>query len=129
MQGYKVIGGVLEAEDNYYKRISGIVRLYAAIIQYPVPKEIVSSINDAVMLDDVIFLQPHPFGPEHGWEWLANVLNSDPRGGITATALLHFLEVYDLYAYTDTGIQTNALTDAHIQTVDMVMHFTSFRSQ
>ena len=42
MLGYKVVGGVLEAEENYYKRISGIIRLYAAIIQYPVPKEIVS---------------------------------------------------------------------------------------
>ena len=42
MLGYKVVGGALEAEENYYKRISGIIRLYAAIIQYPVPKEIVS---------------------------------------------------------------------------------------
>ena len=42
MQGYKIVGGALETEENYYKRISGIVRLYAAIIQYPVPKEIVS---------------------------------------------------------------------------------------
>ena len=45
MQGYKVVGGALEAEENYYKRISGIIRLYAAIIQYPVPKEIVSCSN------------------------------------------------------------------------------------
>jgi len=42
MQGYKIVGGALETEENYYKRISRIVRLYAAIIQYPVPKEIVS---------------------------------------------------------------------------------------
>ena len=123
MQGYKVIGGVLEAEDNYYKRISGIVRLYAAIIQYPVPKEIVSSSDNAVILNDVIFSQPHPFGPEHGWEWLANILNSDPRGGITATALLHFLEVCDLlmHAYTDTGIQTRAYRQTHAQTHTFIL--------
>lgn len=93
MQGYKVVGGALETEENYYKRISGIVRLYSAIIQYPVPKETVSCSDNIMTLADVMFSQPHPYGPEHGWAWLANILNNDPRSGITATALLHFLEV------------------------------------
>ena len=96
MQGYKVVGGALETDDNYYKRISGIVRLYAAIIQYPVPKEIVSCHDNEMTSGNMIFSQPHPFGPEHGWEWLANILNNDPKSGITATALLHFLEVWVL---------------------------------
>ena len=73
MQGYKVVGGALETEENYYKRISGIVRLCAAIIQYPVPKEIVSYSDSIMTLANVMFPQPHPYGPEHGWEWLANI--------------------------------------------------------
>ena len=55
MQGYKVVGGALETEENYYKRISGIVRLYAAIIQYPVPKEIVSYSDSIMTLANVMF--------------------------------------------------------------------------
>ena len=43
MQGYRVVAGTLESEESYYKRISGIIRLYAAIIQYPVPKDMVSA--------------------------------------------------------------------------------------
>ena len=94
-----MVGGALEVDDNYYKRISGVVRLYAAIIQYPVPKEIVSCSNNEMIYGNAAFLQPHPFGPEHGWEWLANILNNDPRSGITATALLHFLEVRTSQAF------------------------------
>ena len=55
MQGYKVVGGALETEENYYKRISGIVRLYAAIIQYPVPKEIVSYSDSIMTFANVMF--------------------------------------------------------------------------
>ena len=56
MLGYKVVGGTLEAEENYYKRISGIVRLYAAVIQYPVPKDIVSYHNCIITLAHVMCL-------------------------------------------------------------------------
>ena len=55
MQGYKVVGEALETEENYYKRISGIVRLYAAIIQYPVPKEIVSYSDSIMTFANVMF--------------------------------------------------------------------------
>ena len=94
MQGYRVVAGTLESEESYYKRISGIIRLYAAIIQYPVPKDMVSaSVSMGPFLYICFLFQPHPHGPEHGWAWLANILNAEPRSGITATALLHFLEV------------------------------------
>ena len=59
--------------------MSGVVRLYAAIIQTQV----------AIFGASV----SHPHGLERGWMWLARVLNTDPHPSITATALGEFLEV------------------------------------
>ena len=67
----------MESEDIYLKRMSGVIRLYAAIIQTP------------SMFPD----KPHPHGLEHGWAWLARMLNLEPHPTITATALYDFLEV------------------------------------
>ena len=56
----------------------GVVRLYAAVISSPqLPIE----------------RSPHPHGPEHGWAWLARVLNAEPHPTLTAAALGSFLEV------------------------------------
>ena len=74
--GYKVSGdGQVEGEDNYLKRMSGIVRLYAAILQTPSEPH------------------PHPHGLEHGWAWFARVLNMEPHPTLTATAIYDMLEV------------------------------------
>lgn len=78
LQGYRVSEkGAVESEDIFLKRMSGVVRLYAAIIQTP-------PFHSG---------QPHPHGPEHGWAWLARVLNMPPHPTLTATALYDFLEV------------------------------------
>lgn len=74
--GFKVGGdGQVEGEDNYLKRMSGIVRLYAAILQ---------TSSDP---------HPHPHGLEHGWAWLARILNMEPHPTLTATAIHDVLEV------------------------------------
>ena len=74
--GYKVgSDGKVEGEDTYLKRMSGIVRLYAAILQTP---------SDP---------HPHPHGLENGWVWFARVLNMEPHPTLTATAIFDMLEV------------------------------------
>ena len=67
--------GEIEGEDSYLKRMSGIVRLYAAFLQTPTKPH------------------PHPHGLEHGWVWLARVLNMEPHPSLTATAVYDMLEV------------------------------------
>lgn len=76
--GYNVTDGVLEQSNKFLKRMSGFVRLYAAILQSPLPQGI---------------SPPHPHGLENGWTWLARILNTDPLPDVTATVLFHFLEV------------------------------------
>lgn len=76
--GYKYDEDVIEKQDKFLKRMSGFMRLYAAVIQSPLPPGCKG---------------PHPHGLEWGWKWLAHVLNLDPRPDITATLLFDFLEV------------------------------------
>ena len=76
--GYLCSDGQVEQKDKYLKRMTGIVRLYAAIISsLPPPRQ----------------SQPHPHGPEKGWTWLARMLNLEPRPDYTATALYEFLSI------------------------------------
>ena len=44
----------VEAQDIYLKRMSGLIRTYAAIIQSPLPPGVTK----------------HPHGIAHGWKWL-----------------------------------------------------------
>lgn len=37
--------------------------------------------------------QTHPHGLNHGWRWLAQILNMEPLSDVTATLLFDFLEV------------------------------------
>lgn len=37
--------------------------------------------------------QVHPHGLNHGWRWLAQILNMEPLSDVTATLLFDFLEV------------------------------------
>ena len=75
--GYSVEGTEVESEDKYLKKLSGTIRLYAAIISSDVPPAYSS--------------KGHPHGLDHGWAWLTHVLNLEPRP-VTATILLDFLE-------------------------------------
>ncbi|CAH3128846.1 unnamed protein product [Pocillopora meandrina] len=76
--GYQCSEGEIEEQDKFLKRMTGIVRLYAAVISSLPPQG---------------QSQQHPFGLEKGWTWLARMLNLDPRPDYTATALYEFLAV------------------------------------
>lgn len=76
--GYQCSEGEIEEQDKFLKRMTGIVRLYAAIISSLPPQG---------------QSRQHPFGLEKGWTWLARMLNLDPRPDYTATALYEFLAV------------------------------------
>ncbi|XP_062518503.1 mRNA export factor GLE1-like [Corticium candelabrum] len=79
MLGYLVDDdGKVEEEEQYLKRMSGILRFYAAIIQSTPPGGGQSA---------------HPHGVEHGWVWLSRLVNLSPRQDVTATLLFDFLEV------------------------------------
>lgn len=79
MLGYQVTDSKVEQEDIFLKRMSGMIRLYAAIIQLQWPY---GNRQEA-----------HPHGLNHGWRWLAQILNMEPLSDVTATLLLDFLEV------------------------------------
>ncbi|XP_056394992.1 mRNA export factor GLE1 isoform X1 [Hyla sarda] len=77
--GYKVKDSVVEEQDSFLKRMSGMIRLYAAIMQVRWPFDSHQG--------------NHPHGLNHGWHWLAQTVNMEPRSDITATLLFDFLEV------------------------------------
>ncbi|XP_058054348.1 mRNA export factor Gle1 [Anopheles bellator] len=84
--GYRFTDGTLEKQDQYLKRMSGLARLYAAVI-VTVPRR-----DDANL--------PHPHGLECGWRWLTNILNRFPQPDICATVICEFLQTAgaDLHA-------------------------------
>ncbi|XP_041956497.1 nucleoporin GLE1 [Alosa sapidissima] len=77
--GYRVEDSGVEAQDSFLKRMSGMIRLYAAIIllRWPYTNK----------------QGPDPHGLSHGWRWLAQMLNMEPLADVTATLLFDFLEV------------------------------------
>ncbi|KFV39414.1 Nucleoporin GLE1, partial [Tyto alba] len=79
MLGYQVKDSKIEEQDHFLKRMSGLVRLYAAIIQLRWPYGNKQG--------------THPHGLNYGWRWLAQMLNMEPLADVTATLLFDFLEV------------------------------------
>lgn len=79
MLGYQVKESKVEQQDNFLKRMSGMIRLYAAVIQLRWPYG-----NQQAT---------HPHGLSYGWRWLAQVVNMEPLSDVTATILFDFLEV------------------------------------
>ncbi|KAM6316004.1 mRNA export factor GLE1-like [Podargus strigoides] len=79
MLGYQVEGSKMEGQDNFLKRMSGMIRLYAAIIQLRWPLGNKQG--------------THPHGLSYGWSWLDQMLNMEPLADVTATVLFGFLEV------------------------------------
>uniref|UniRef100_A0A4W4G554 mRNA export factor GLE1 n=1 Tax=Electrophorus electricus TaxID=8005 RepID=A0A4W4G554_ELEEL len=77
--GYRVDDSGVEGQDSFLKRMSGMIRLYAAIIQLRWPHSNKQG--------------PGPHGLNHGWRWLAQMLNMEPLADVTATLLFDFLEV------------------------------------
>lgn len=58
--GYRYLDGALEKQDQYLKRMSGLIRLYSAILVAKKRR------NQSA---------PHPHGIHNGWIWLSNFLN------------------------------------------------------
>ncbi|KAM4616692.1 mRNA export factor GLE1 [Polymixia lowei] len=77
--GYRVDDSGVEGQDSFLKRMSGMIRLYAAIIQLRWPYGSKQGAD--------------PHGLNHGWRWLAQMLNMEPLADVTATLLFDFLEV------------------------------------
>ncbi|XP_077140497.1 mRNA export factor GLE1 isoform X1 [Ranitomeya variabilis] len=78
LMGYQVRDSKLELQGSFLKRMSGMIRLYAAIIQVRWP----FGTNQG----------SHLFGLNQGWHWLAQMVNMEPLPDITATVLYIFLE-------------------------------------
>ncbi|XP_046621898.1 mRNA export factor Gle1 isoform X1 [Neodiprion virginianus] len=77
--GYKYSeDGTVERQDKFLKRMSGLMRLYAALTVTRQRKLVTSS---------------HPHGLQNAWRWLAAILNIEPRPDICATLILDMLEV------------------------------------
>ena len=68
--GYQVTHSKVEQQESFIKRMSGMIRLYAAIIQLQWPY---GNRQEA-----------HPHGLNHGWRWLAQILNVDPLSDVKA---------------------------------------------
>ncbi|XP_072308427.1 uncharacterized protein [Eucyclogobius newberryi] len=68
-----------ETDDCFLKRMSGMIRLYAAVIQLRWPHGSKQG--------------PPPHGLSRGWTWLVQMLNMEPQRDATATLLFDFLEV------------------------------------
>ncbi|XP_053684569.1 mRNA export factor Gle1 [Sabethes cyaneus] len=68
--------GTLEQQDQYLKRMTGLVRLYSAVI--------VSNPRRGETA-------PHPHSLECGWRWLCSILNLQPLPDICATLITEFL--------------------------------------
>ncbi|XP_070204617.1 mRNA export factor GLE1-like [Littorina saxatilis] len=77
--GYRVDeDGTIEQQDKFLRRMSGLMRLYAAIM--------VTSPPQGAQL-------AHPHGLEHAWIWLTRMLNLQPNPDITAAAVYDMLQV------------------------------------
>uniref|UniRef100_UPI00358DDB86 mRNA export factor GLE1 isoform X2 n=1 Tax=Myxine glutinosa TaxID=7769 RepID=UPI00358DDB86 len=76
--GYKYSDDVLEKQDNFLKRMSGMMRLYAAILVARPPTHLHKT-------------SQHGFC--FGWRWLSQTLNLEPVPELTPTLIFDFLEV------------------------------------
>ncbi|XP_037513993.1 mRNA export factor GLE1 [Rhipicephalus sanguineus] len=95
--GYKCTENNLETESQFLRRITGLMRLYAALLQTPLPPWHKPADGDR---------SRQPPGPERGWQWLAMYLNTpteDPD--FAATLICTFLEVAGWALARDYGRQ------------------------
>ncbi|XP_039444837.1 mRNA export factor Gle1 [Culex pipiens pallens] len=82
--------GILEKQDQYLKRMTGLARLYGAVI--------VTNLRRGETA-------PHPHGLECGWKWLCNILNLAPLPDICATLITEFLQTAGGLLWTHYGRQ------------------------
>lgn len=76
--GYRMTDGQLEKQDMYLKRHAGIARLYAAVM-----------VTSGRQQDG----QSHPYGLEHAWCWLANIVALAPLPDMSATLIMEILQI------------------------------------
>nr|CAD7569411.1 unnamed protein product [Timema californicum] len=82
---YKSLGyryseqGEVEKQPKFLKRMSGVMRLYTAIMVTRLRRQDQN--------------KPHPHGLKQAWRWLVCMLNLEPKPDICATLILDFLEV------------------------------------
>ncbi|OWF38806.1 nucleoporin GLE1-like [Mizuhopecten yessoensis] len=88
--------GSVEKHDQFLKRMSGMMRLYAAILVAP-PPPLRGTTNS------------HPYGVENAWIWLSRVMNIYPHPDITATMIYDMLHVAGNALYTRYGKQFQKL--------------------
>ncbi|XP_072379422.1 mRNA export factor Gle1 [Diabrotica undecimpunctata] len=74
-QGYQYSNGQIEKQDKYLKRMTGVMRLYSAIMIVK-PKRGCTNI----------------YNIQNGWKWLTSTLKLEPEVDITATLVHTFLE-------------------------------------
>ncbi|XP_037076524.1 LOW QUALITY PROTEIN: nucleoporin GLE1-like [Pollicipes pollicipes] len=77
--GYDYVDGVVERQDKFLKRMSGVARLYAAVLTARPPRAAAPP--------------RAPLGLRLAWRWLASLVNLEPRADITASLLHDLLEV------------------------------------
>lgn len=82
--------GVVEKQDKFLKRMSGIFRLHCAIWIAGTPR----FLNSA-----------NPHGLCYGWQWLASFINLRPEPDICATLLLDFFTVCGSQFFKNYGKQ------------------------
>ncbi|CAH0552137.1 unnamed protein product [Brassicogethes aeneus] len=75
-RGYQYVNGQVEKQDKFLKRMTGIMRLYCALL-ITKPKRGQTQI---------------PHNLQNGWRWLVSILKLEPQVDITATMLHVFLE-------------------------------------
>ncbi|XP_043210382.1 nucleoporin GLE1-like [Amphibalanus amphitrite] len=83
--GYDYVDGVVEKQDKFLKRMSGIARLYVALLIARPPQHTPAPPPGAV--------PARPLGVKHLWRWLAATVNLEPRADVTASILYDALEV------------------------------------
>ncbi|XP_060071931.1 mRNA export factor GLE1-like [Ylistrum balloti] len=88
--------GSVEKQDQFLKRMSGMMRLYAAIMVSPPPPLRGTS-------------NVHPHGVDNAWIWLCRVMNIHPHPDITATMIYDMLHVAGNALYAKYGKQFQKL--------------------
>jgi len=97
--GYVYENDKCEKQDQFLKRMSGLMHFYAAITVSTPPT----------------IKQHHPYGIDKAWSWLTQVIHLDPRPDITATLIFEFFEVTAYFLMQAYKKQFNKLLDVIIK--------------
>jgi len=95
--GYKYEKDVVEPQDKYLKRMTGLGRLYAALSVSHLPRSSLTT--------------NHPHPPARLWCWLTSVLNLSPHTDVTASLILDILKVSGHTMFASYGKQFGKLLE------------------